>query len=56
MIEDYELYLAPPPARSNWVKRLLAPFRSRRPAAAPLSEHLRRDIGLDKEPTGRRLG
>lgn len=56
MIEDYEFYLAPPPAQPNWVKRLLASFRSRRPTAPPTNAHLRRDIGLDEEPIGRRLG
>ncbi|MDP2779629.1 hypothetical protein [Devosia sp.] len=56
MIEDYELYLTPPLARRNWLQRLLAPFRSRRTAAAPTSAHLRRDIGLGEEPIGRRLG
>lgn len=56
MIEDYELYLASPRARPNWIKRLLASFRSRRPAAAPTSAHLRRDNGLGEEPIGRRLG
>jgi hypothetical protein len=56
MIEDYELYLASPGARPNWIKRLLASFRSRRTAAAPTSAHLRRDIGLGEDPIGRRLG
>jgi hypothetical protein len=52
MIEDYELYLAPPGARPNWIKRLLTPFRSRRPEAVPTSAHLRRDTGLGEEPIG----
>ena len=56
MIEHFELYLTSPRARPNWVQRLLAPFRSRRPEAAPTSAHLRRDIGLGEEPIGRRLG
>ena len=56
MIEDYNLYLASPRARPNWLQQLLAPFRSRRPAAALTSEHLRRNLGLDEEPMGRRLG
>lgn len=56
MIEDYELYLAAPRARPNWLRGLLAPFRSRRHAAAPTSEHLRRDVGIVEQPIGRRLG
>ena len=56
MIEDYELYLTAPRARPKWVQRLLAPFRSRRPAAAPTSEHLRRDLGLGEGSIGHRLG
>lgn len=56
MIEDYELYLTSPLARPNWLQRLLAPVRSRRPAAAPTSAHLRRDLGLGEQPIGQRLG
>lgn len=56
MIEDYKLYLASPQARPNWVQRLIAPFRSRRPATAPTSAHLRRDLGLGEQPIGHRLG
>jgi hypothetical protein len=56
MIEDYEFYLRSPLARPNWLQRLLAPIRSRRPAAAPTSAHLQRDIGFGEEPIGRRLG
>lgn len=56
MIEDYEFYLAPPPAQPNWLQRLLARLRACRPAAVPTSAHLRRDVGLDDEPIGRRLG
>ena len=56
MIEDYEHYLAPPPARASWVQRLLAPFRARRPTAAPTNEHLQRDLGLSEEPIHRRQG
>ena len=56
MIEDYEFYLRSPLARPNWLQRLLAPIRSRRPEAVPTSAHLRRDIGLGEEPIGRRLG
>ena len=56
MIEDYELYLASPQARTNWVQRLIAPFRARRPSAPPTSVHLRRDLGLGEQPIGHRLG
>ena len=56
MIEDDEFYLTPAQARPNWVERLLAPFRSRRPAAAPTSAHLRRHLGLGEQPFGHRLG
>ena len=56
MNEDYELYLTSTGARPNWVQRLLAPFRSRRPAAPPTSAHLRRDLGLGEQPIGHRLG
>ena len=56
MIEDYDLHLAAPRARPKWLRRLLAPFRSRRHAAAPTSEHLRRDVGLGEESIGRGLG
>jgi hypothetical protein len=56
MIDDYELHLTSPLARPNWVHRLLAPFRQRRPAAVPTSAHLRRDLGLSEQPLGHRLG
>ena len=56
MIEDFELYLSPPQPRSNWVQRLLMPFRSRRTAAVPTNMHLRRDLGLGDEPRRPRLG
>jgi hypothetical protein len=56
MIEDCEFYLTLPQARPNWVQRLLAPFRSGRPAAAPTNAHLRRDLGLGEQPIGHRLG
>lgn len=56
MIEDYELYLTPPLARRDWLQRLLARLRARRPAAVPTSAHLRRDLGLGEEPIIRRPG